>query len=168
MEARGGGGGGPPTLPGTLWGSVAGWCGPPSSGSPALPSAPIAGSPPARCPSAGPSGCPAPRPAADSGRADRGGPAPAPPRGSAAGLSSAGCERRRPSAGSFQRSLQTNTGEKCEEMRRRQTSDVAPVTLWLYIFSLPQVRVFSLRRAEGSAAISLRRFTTAANGFSEE
>lgn len=98
------------TLPGTPWGSGAGRCGPPSSGSPALLSGPRAATPPGRCPSAGPSGCPAPPPAAGRGRPGRADPAPDPPRGWAAALACAGCGSLRPGGGSSLRSLEAGGG----------------------------------------------------------
>lgn len=108
-------------VPGTLWGSGAGWFGPPSSEAPGPLSAPTGGSRPGRCPSAGPSGCPGPPPGAGSGTAGRAGLAPAPPPGSAAGPSSAGCGCRRPGSDSSQKSL--------EKRRRRTSGNLGKVVL---------------------------------------
>lgn len=99
-------GGASAASPDTLWGSGARWFGPPSSEAPGLLWAPRGGSRPGRCPSAGPSGCPGPPPGAGSGTAGRAGRAPAPPRGSAAGPSSAGCGRRRPGSDNSPRNLE--------------------------------------------------------------
>lgn len=99
--------------PDTLWGFGAGWFVPPSSESLVPLSEPKAASPPAHCPSAAPSDCPAPPPEADSRRPDRGALAPAPPRGSGAALACAGCGRLRPGGGNSPKNLGREEQTRC-------------------------------------------------------
>lgn len=92
-------------LPDILWGFEEGWCAPLSSDCLGHLLMPITGSLPGRCPSAGPSGCPVPLPGAGSRTGGRAGLALAPLRGSAAGLSCAGCGFRHRDEGSSLKNL---------------------------------------------------------------
>jgi len=92
-------------LPDTLWGFEVGWSDLLSSEAPGRLLGPIRGSPPGRCPSAGPLGSPVPPPGARSRTEGRVGLAPAPPQGSAAWLSCAGCGCLHPDEGSSLKNL---------------------------------------------------------------